>query len=97
MISGFECEDDAEPVLLYTVLVLAHSEETDVQFQIEERNPPSNPSFACPHVALCDAPTFTKVCVEALPCFVNSTTPRKCGSPLAVEPVSWTALKRLYR
>jgi hypothetical protein len=97
VVSGFECEDDAQPVLLYTVLVLAHSEETNVQFQIEARNPPSNPSFACPHIDLCDAPAYTKVCVEGLRCFVNSATPRKCDSPLAVEPVSWSALKHLYR
>lgn len=96
VVSGFECDNHGGPVLLYTVLVLAGSEETDVQFQIEARNPPSNPSFACPHVDLCDAPAYTKVCVEGLPCFVNVSTSRKCGI-LAVSPVSWSALKRLYR
>jgi hypothetical protein len=97
VVSGFECESKTPTILLYTVLVLAHSEETNVQFQIEQRNPPANPSFPCPHVNLCDAPTYTDVCVEGLPCFVNATTPRKCGDPLAVSAVSWSGLKLLFR
>jgi hypothetical protein len=96
VISGFECETGST-VLLYTVLVLAHSEETDVQFQVEQRNPPSNPTFACPHVTLCDAPAYTKVCVAGLSCFVNTTTPRKCGDPLAVTTATWSGVKELFR
>ena len=96
VISGFDCEVEST-VLLYTVLVLAHSEETDVQFQIEQRNPPSNPSFACPHVTLCDAPAYTQVCIAGLSCFVNTTTPRKCGDPLAVTTATWSGVMELFR
>ena len=85
------------PVVLYTVLVVASELETDLQFTVEKRNPPGNPMFQCPLFNLCDTPMFTKICVEGLPCHVNATSPRICGSPLPVQPMSWGAVKEIFR
>ena len=84
-------------VLLFTVLVLADAAVPDVTFSIEGRQPPTNQLFPCPLVLACDDPVFTKVCVQAEPCFVNPTVPRKCAASTAVAPTTWSQLKALYR
>lgn len=85
-------------VLLYSVLVLAMELETDVEFRIGNREPPSNSLFPCPLLVLCDEPVFTKVCVEGRSCFVNSTVERKCpAEPLPVERATWAGIKQIYR
>ena len=85
------------PVVLYTVGVVASELENDLQFTVEKRNPPGNPMFQCPELNLCDMPMFTKICVEGRPCHVNATSPRTCDSDLPVQPMSWGAVKEIFR
>ena len=93
---AFPCyESERGPLVLYSVLVLAGTEVSDVQFTLLHRNPPTNTQFRCPLLVACTS--FVKHCIEGEPCFVNSTTPTPCGEPTAVEPRSWSAVKALYR
>ena len=95
---GFRCHRSVEgPMLLYTVLVLATQEVSDVRFTLEKRQPPSNPFFHCPVIIDCDDPIFTMYCVDTQPCFVNASTAVPCSSPTAVLDRSWSAMKALYR
>ncbi len=84
-------------VTLYTVAVLAQAEESDVNFIIYRRNPPSNPYFECPVVLNCDAPVFTAVCVQGVACSVNPGRPRICAYPTAIAPATWSGVKQFYR
>ncbi len=84
-------------VILYTVLVVASDQASDLVFTLESRNPPSNPYFPCPLILLCDSPRFSKVCVEAQTCSVNATVARKCAAPTAVNQKTWGGVKGLYR
>jgi hypothetical protein len=96
VVMGFECKSAQEhAVLLYTVIVFAHDDISDVLFQILMRSPPL--SSQCPLLLTCDAPVFTKYCVEGLPCFVNSRKTPPCATPLAVQSASWSVVKGLYR
>lgn len=98
VILGFVCKPPVQgTVLLYEVLVVANDDVSDVQFQIESRDPPlSNP---CPLLLECDDPVFTAYCVEGLSCFVNFTTPTTCERPipLGIAEATWSAVKELYR
>lgn len=94
---GFRCQTPENGVIrLYSVLVLAADEQSDVRFAIEPRNPPSNPLFQCPLAIQCE-PWFTAFCVTNVPCVVNANQPVPCGGPTAVVPQSWTAMKQLFR
>ena len=97
---GFQCKrpEDGSSVL-YEIDVVADEMVNDVQFQIEPRNPPANPNFACPLLVLCDRPIYTKVCVSGFECFVNPTKalPDRCAAPVAVEDMTWTRVKSLFR
>jgi hypothetical protein len=84
-------------VKLYTVLVLATAQESDVNFTIERRNPPSNPNFQCPVLTNCDVPFYSAVCVDGIRCFVNASRSQLCAYPTAVEAASWSTLKQFYR
>lgn len=92
-----QCWATGSVVRLYTVLVLAASEEDDVEFALVQRERPSNPNFPCPLVTACDAPMFTMHCVASYPCRVNATIPGPCDEILAVEDASWSAVRQLYR
>lgn len=95
---GFPCRSASEHVvLLYSVLVLASTEEEDVRFVIEGHLLPTNREFACPYVVGGCGPTFPKYCVTGVPCMVNSTRPGECGPIVGVEQSSWSAVKKLYR
>lgn len=96
VVAGFPCKSsNGDKVLLYTVVIIAHEDVTDVRFNVEMRNPPLN--FECPLVVACDEPEFTKYCVETSACFVNATSRTPCATPLAIEEVTWSAMKELYR
>jgi hypothetical protein len=100
-------------VRLLTFVLIEHVPTSDVTLHIVERNPPSNPHFSCPLVTLCDGLAFTKVCADdrerrQFPLIyytpqtvINSRAGRTCKSlsalPVAVRPVSWSAVKSLYR
>lgn len=88
---------ESDTVLMYRVLVLASDVETDLEFKLEAKSRPSNPNFACPLVTLCDAPIYTKVCVESFPCFVNATSQKACSVPVAVEYKTWAGVKQVFR
>ncbi len=82
---------------LYTVMVLAGADEADVTFDIERREPPSNPGFLCPVLVNCDTPIYTATCVEGTWCTVNASRVRPCAYPSDVAPASWSAVKQFYR
>ncbi len=93
---GFVCRvAEAQAVHLYTVVVFAHEDVSDVRFEILMRSPPL--SVPCPMLLACDEPAFTKYCVESVPCFVNARAPTPCDAPTAVEAASWSTVKALYR
>jgi len=95
---GFECKrEETGAVVLYSVLVLASEEEEDLEFQIENRAPPTNPEFACPLLVMCDYPAFTKICVEGLPCNVNTRAPQLCPGTTPVNASTWSQVKALFR
>ena len=97
--AGFPCQQSAEIVPLYTVLVLASEEVPEVQFTIERRLPTSPiPILRCPLVVLCDAPQYTEFCVEGGQCMVNASRPHDCsGRITGIATLSWSAVKSLYR
>jgi hypothetical protein len=100
VVAGLPCQSpQAGLVLLYTVEVVADAEEPDVQLSIDAREPPLNRAFACPLLVACDEPAFTKQCVGAQSCSVNSTASvaRPCATPTSVSPKTWTGVKELYR
>jgi hypothetical protein len=78
---------------------------TDRVIRILHRFPPQNPEF--PHLLFnqCDAPAYTKTAVTG-GCYVLNPTPANpCGQTIggclirctAVEPATWSGIKRLYR
>jgi hypothetical protein len=64
---------------------------------------PSNFTFDCPLVTLCDAPAFTKVCVGAqvdsvhwrATLNVSNVQAADC-EPVGVSDASWSQIKALY-
>jgi hypothetical protein len=52
---------------------------------------PSNPQRLCPVQVLCDAPTYTQICVAGGQAILDG---RPCT--VAVEPKSWSQVKSLY-
>ena len=56
--------------------------------------PPGEPMFNCPKLILCDAPTWTVVCVPGGQFIVNPSS-RSCT--VAVETKPWGSIKALYR
>jgi len=100
VVAGLPCQaPQGGVVLLYSVLVLADAEEPNVELSIDRRDPPLNPEFKCPLLLGCD-PFFTKYCVSAQSCTVNSssTAARPCAkNPTSVSQKTWTGVKELYR
>ena len=99
VVAGLPCQaPQGGVVLLYSVLVLADAEESNVEFSIDVRDPPLNPEFKCPLLLGCD-PYFTKYCVSAQSCTINSSTAaRPCAkNPTSVSQKTWTGVKELYR
>jgi len=90
------CQNPADGnVLMYTVLIVAGEDVQDVRFTLEAKIPLDNPNFPCPKILDCDAPIFTQICVESIPCFVNASQTPDCT--LAVVEESWTAVKALFK
>ena len=91
-------------VPLLTISVFAPNLVSDVTVTVNEHLQPADPQFACPLVALCDAPVFTKLCATGIATRINPQG-GNCGCqaqcfeacpPVAVEPNSWSGIKRLY-
>ena len=88
-----------DSVNLYSVqLVFLQAGNTTATMAVVAHTTPSSPNFACSLVWLCDDPVFTVVCVAGTEAFVNIPT-YGCGvedCTLAVEDVSWGAVKSLF-
>ena len=98
VVTGFNCPPpEARMYVLYEVLVQAGDIQEDLQFSIEVRNPPINPSLNCPVLVGCDQPVYTQFCVESIPCFVNSTKSTPCGTAVSISQQAWGAVKSLLR
>jgi hypothetical protein len=78
-------------VLLYSVGGLATSLVGETYLTVAQHFTPSNPSFPCPLVTLCDAPVYTKSCVSGGVAILNG---RSCQ--IGVESTSWSHVKGLY-
>jgi hypothetical protein len=67
----------------------------DVAVRVAAKLAPSNPSFSCPLAVQCDAPVFSKVCVEGSGAILNPSGARPCGG--ARIDSQWSRMKNLYR
>jgi hypothetical protein len=82
------------------------------QIQVVKHDHPSNQYFQCPLLVLCDAPVYTKVCAGAAVTMCRNPEPPYANNamcsgwndpawinycPIAVEPVTWSAVKSIYR
>lgn len=68
---------------------------TDGAVRVAARQQPTNPNFACQLAVLCDAPEFTKVCVDAGFALLNPSGSRSCAGGRL--PAEWSTVKELYR
>jgi hypothetical protein len=90
-----QCQSDlAIPVLKFQVLNVG-SGASDAPLQVRARSNPTNPTFACALANLCDAPTFTQVCVSKGVGFLNATGDVACGS--GAQKRKWSGVKALYK
>jgi hypothetical protein len=85
------CRTD-DPLILARLTIIATTEEHDGMLLVAPRTPLVNPSLDCALVTQCDAPVYTAVCVAAGIAAINPEEP----CVVAVEPRSWTQVKRLY-
>ena len=98
VVMGSFCDVPANgSVLLCKVLVTATRDEPDVRLEIGWHTPLVGPLQDCPLLVACDNPVFTMYCVDAASCFINPRTPAPCGKALAVERLTWSGVKGLYR
>lgn len=106
---GFSCIV-SDLIFLYRVTYLSETGAADIapdtRLRIEAGNPPSNPSFDCPLVILCDSPVFTTLCSEgtefiinpvALSCAFEVEVPTDVGLLPRQEPSTWGRVKGFYR
>ena len=80
----------ATPVLLFTLNYFATSVHDQHVVRVLQHSTPSNPAFQCPLVVLCDAPTYTKLCVTGGLAAFN------WPGFTAVTPSTWSAVKSLF-
>jgi hypothetical protein len=93
------CQSPDAPVLLYRLGIFNrfHPDAPippNTELLVVAADPPGNPQFRCPLVNLCDAPTFTKVCVGG-GVFVINPSGASCID--AVTPQTWSGVKGLFR
>src|SRR5262249_4489142 len=93
------CQPPDAPILLYRIGIFNRSHPNapippDTELHVVAADPPGNPQFRCPLVNLCEAPTFTKVCVGGGVFIINPSFAR-CVD--AVTSTTWSSIKRLYR
>ncbi len=69
---------------------------SNAKFVAKVGDPPSAPTeFPCALIVLCDAPAFTKICVETGKAVLNASGSTLCGSNS--ESAEWSRIKELYR
>jgi len=97
-----DCQTSSR-VQLFTFTVLESAPSTDVWFEVRQHWNPSNYLYSCPLLTLCDAPTYTAVCV-GLPDSVHwravinpSNGVSSDCAPVGVTASTWTTIKNLYR
>lgn len=76
---------------LFSISGFATSLVSNHVMSILKHTTPSNPAFQCPLQVLCDAPVFTKVCVNGGQGIINGG-----NCTVGVEQTSWSTLKSLY-
>lgn len=91
----------ARCVLLYQIALLPAPSQSQPVLEVHANAPPTNPNFSCPLLVRCDDPYFTQVCVRSDGTGSgggNGNCGPCCGCPpVAVQPVAWTRVKKLYR
>jgi hypothetical protein len=104
-LTSFTCRTgEGGTVPLLTITVFAPSPASNVTVTVNGHLQPADPQFACPVVALCDAPVFTKLCATGITTRINDQFGFcRCLAPclgacqpIGVEPSSWSSIKRLY-
>lgn len=80
-------------VLLYTMIVIPLTVSPRVVEVIEHANP-TNSSFPCPWLMICNQPNETRLCVQGGLSCING--PAGCCVIDPVEPTSWSRVKSLY-
>jgi len=86
-----ECHtNDVE--FLFPLVLIAMTDQSDIELTIAPRLPLVNPAFDCPLVARCDAPTYTAECVTGSRSVINGTLPCTVGTHMR----SWAEIKSLY-
>jgi len=68
---AFSTCQTSSAVLLYTLHVVNFSDSQLRPLRIVARQPPSNPSFNCPLITLCDAPVYTAQCAGGGTAYLN--------------------------
>lgn len=93
-IAASECQSRA-PLAILRVQVTNVSGGKDGVVQIAAKSPPSNRSFPCPLVTLCDYPAMTAICIAPERAVFNPSGSLRCGSNS--EQSDWGRVKELYR
>ncbi len=88
------CQTGSVTVLTFQVMN-AGSGSADGTLRITAKTDPSNPNFACPLAVLCDAPTYTELCVDTGLALLNPSGSRSCTGGRV--PAKWSGVKQLYR
>lgn len=76
------------PLLLYTVEVQNPGDNGLYELAVTRRTHPSNPSFECAFVTLCDPPVFTKICVGTSRFFLNTGPGQDLSVPRLSSPTN---------
>jgi hypothetical protein len=84
----------AIPVMSFQVLNPGGAP-SDAILRITQHSNPSNRDWQCSLATLCDAPVFTKACIEGGKAVLNPAADRPCGS--SREEAEWTRVKGLYK
>jgi len=95
IVIGFAaCQTGSHPEVLSFQAVSTGATVTDAVLRVSAKV--DHPTiFGCPVAALCDAPTFTTVCLDGEPTVLNPSGSRPCGSN-RIES-QWSRVKDLYR
>jgi len=101
---AFETCQTGTRVRLMTFTLIENTPSSDIWLTLTQHYRPTNWTFACPLVTLCDGPSYTKVCVGpynnsvAWSAVLNPSegVAADCA-PVGVSASSWSQIKGLYR
>jgi hypothetical protein len=90
-------------VQLMTFTLIENTPTNDIVLTVMKHKDPSNYTFDCPLVTLCDAPAFTKVCVGAPEesvhwrATLNALNEQAADCvPVGVSQTTWSQVKAMY-